>query len=183
MRTNVAGSSLRLLLVPTLILLAVACTDPESPEQPPVITPAEQPLAIMPANQILQIPRSLQLSTRGGRNADTVAWESSDQAIASVSASGLVTARFPGSATITARLGKLDSAMITLTVRATGIAVGPSPVIVALQGTQALTGEVVDADGAVLSGVPVIWSTGNASIAIVDERAGVVTGMATGTTT
>ena len=181
MLTTVSGNSRRLLLAASLTLFALACKDPASP-QPLVITPAE-PLAIIPSNPTLQVPRSLQLSTRGGRGTGTVAWQSSDQAIASISAAGFVTARFPGSAAITARLGDLDSATMTLTVSAAWISIGPSPVILVLQGTQPLTAEVLDADGAVLSGVPVSWSTGDARIATVDDGAGLVTGIAPGTTT
>ena len=163
--------SLRLSLVPFLVLLALACTDSNSPEQPLVITPAIQ---------TLRVPRTLQISTEGGRG--TVSWESSDRAVATVDTSGLVTAMFPGSAAITARQG-LRSATLTLTVTATRIDIAPSPASVALNGTQPLTATARDANGAVLSGVPVSWRTGNAAIARVDSTTGVVTGIATGATT
>ncbi|MGH7551915.1 MAG: hypothetical protein ACREMQ_02680 [Longimicrobiales bacterium] len=45
MRTNVAGSSFRLLLVPSLVLLALACNDITPLELPPVTGPATAPPA------------------------------------------------------------------------------------------------------------------------------------------
>jgi hypothetical protein len=182
MRTTVVVRLLRPLLVPSLFLLALACDDPQSPAQPPDITPADEPLAITPVDQTLQVPRSLQLSTQGGGAAASVVWESTDTAVASVSASGLVSARFPGSATITARNGR-ESATLSLTVTAAWILVEPNRTTLALDGTQTLTATVIDANGTVLGGVPIRWSTENAIIATVDDSTGVVTGRAPGSTT
>jgi hypothetical protein len=110
-----------------------------------------------------------------------MSWESSDQAIALVSSSGLVTARFPGEATITVRRGS-QSATLTLSVTATRLDVAPDPLSVAVNGTSPLTAIARDADGTALSGVQVSWNTANGSVATVDV-AGVVTGIATGITT
>jgi uncharacterized protein YjdB len=67
-------------------------------------TSSEPPLVISPATQTLHVPRTLQVVTDGGRPG-IVTWSSSDEAVASVSATGLVTAVFPGSATIVAQRG------------------------------------------------------------------------------
>lgn len=170
-----SSRSLAVSLVPVTVLLALACGDSTSPT-----TPYEQRLVITPAIQTVQIPRTLQVSATGGSGA--ISWESSSEAVAVVSESGLVTARFPGDAAIIVRRGN-QSATLSLTVTATRLDVEPSPASVAVDGTYPLTAMVRDANGDVLSGVPVVWSTGNGNIAIVDSSSGVVTGIANGSTT
>jgi alpha-tubulin suppressor-like RCC1 family protein len=179
MRTTFVGKSLAPLLALFLIVFALACDDTIATE-PVLITP--ELLTITPWTETLQVPRSLQLSAHGGRESGTVAWESSDQTVASVSASGVVTAGFPGSVIITARRGS-ESATLTLTAIASWITIEPGSLIMALQSTQPLTAVVQDANGAVISGVPVHWSTDNSSVATVDAVTGVVTGNATGSAT
>lgn len=170
-------------LAASLVLLVLACGDlPVVPPPAPPPAPAAPPFAITPAFPTIQVPRTLQLSVQGGDDTGTVSWEISDQAVASVSVSGLVTATFPGSAVITARRGG-RTAELTLTVTAARVDVGPGTASVAVYGVTALTATVRDAEGAVLSGVPVTWSSANASIATVEPGTGMVAGHATGTTT
>ena len=159
-------------LVPVVVLLSLACGEPTRP-----IIPSEQPLAILAASQTIQVPRTLEVSATGGNG--TISWESSNEAIAGVSEAGLVTARFPGDAIITARRGS-QSVTLSVTVTATRLEVGPSPANVAVNGIYPLTAVARDADGAVLSGVRVGWSTDNRTIATVDFSSGVLTGVATG---
>jgi len=165
--------SLGLPLLPVLVLLALACGDPTRPR-----IPYEEPLAIIPATQTLPVPRTLQASANGG--AGPTSWESSDHVVADVSASGVVTAMFPGEATITVRRGS-QSATLTVSVTATRLDVAPSPASVAVEGTVPLMAIARDADGTAISGVQVSWSTANGNIASVDMN-GLVTGIATGIT-
>jgi len=162
-------------VVASMLALALACKDSSSPERPLIITE----LAFPASNQFLQVPRTLQLSTRDG---GAVTWASSDESVATVSGSGLITARFPGATTITARRGALSATML-LTVTASRIEIAPDRVAIALGGSQLLTATVRDANGAAMSAIPVAWTTENASIASVGRSTGLVTGVSSGSTT
>lgn len=158
-----------------IVLLALACGEPTRP-----VIPYVQPLVILTSSQTIQVPRTLEVSATG--ESTTISWASSDETVAGVSETGLVTARYPGNVVITARRGS-QSKTLTLTVTAAGLDVGPSAASVAVSGTLPLTAIVRDADGLVLSGVPIVWSTGNGTIATVDISSGLVTGISNGSTT
>lgn len=168
--TRFAGHSLRPAWLAAAVVVALACNDAASPEPALVITSSVESVAV---------PRTTQLATRGARG--TVRWESSDERVAAVSAAGLVTARFPGVATVTARDGG-RSATRVVPVTASRIDVEPSPVTVAYNGAQSLTATARDADGAELAGVPLRWTAGDPRIATVDAASGVLTGRSTGAT-
>jgi len=163
--------SLGLPLFGALALFAVACDEPTRPR-----IPSQQPLVVTASATSVQVPRTVQAFANGGDG--TTMWESSDQTVADVSTSGLVTARFPGAVTITASRGN-RSATLELRVTATRLEIGPNPASVAVSGTRSLTAIVRDADDAVLERVPVRWSTASGSVATVDAT-GLVTGVATG---
>jgi uncharacterized protein YjdB len=112
-----------------------------------------------------------------------VYWSSSDAAVASVSASGVVTALAVGSAKIAATLqGK--SAVATVTVAPTpaaAVRLSPSELQLTVGQQGDLNATVVDANGAVLSGRVVAWRSSTASVAVVDST-GHVTAIAPGAT-
>lgn len=113
-----------------------------------------------------------------------VAWSSSDEAVASVSSTGLVIALAPGSATITATVdGKGASTNVAVgAVPVETVIVSPSPAQLTVgQGVQ-LTVQVTDATGRVVTDRPVSFSSDDPGIASV-SGSGLVTGVATGTTT
>ena len=110
-----------------------------------------------------------------------VSWTTSNSAVATVDASGLVKAVSAGSATITATADSA-SGSATLTVAAASVAmvtvaVGASSLTVG-QTTQA-TATVKDADGNVLTDRVVTWSSSNPSAATVSST-GLVTAAAAG---
>jgi uncharacterized protein YjdB len=113
-----------------------------------------------------------------------VAWTSSVPSVATVSSTGVVTAVAAGSATITAT-SEGQSASSTITV--TPVPVATVSVSLALasinagQTTQA-TATVLDAEGGVLTGRTVAWSSTSTSVATISS-AGVVTAVAPGTAT
>jgi alpha-tubulin suppressor-like RCC1 family protein len=164
----------RAAVVTALALACAACAGDSRPT-----APVARPLVVGPA-QTLQVPRVLQASASGGSG--PVYWESSQPGVARVSASGLVTAVFPGPVTITARQSG-HSATLAVTVTAARLDIVPSPVVVPLHLTYRLTATVRDADGAELRNVPVGWRTTDASIAAVDTLTGVVTARSPGTAT
>src|SRR5688572_3579042 len=172
-----AGRPVRRSLVASLAVLGLACGDPASPVTPPPPPPV-QPFAITVASLTMEIPHTVQLLFQGGSGA--VSWASGDEAVAGVSATGAVTARFPGSATITAIRGT-ESSSLTLQVRASSIGVvGPTPLILAWNARQLLTATARDANGAAIAGVPISWSSAHPNIATVNALTGEVTGVATG---
>jgi len=123
---------------------------------------------------------------RGGVIDRPVQWSSSDTTIATVSDSGLVRGVAPGSVNIVAR-NKTVTGSASLTVTASDPTTVPvASVAVALasntlnpgQTTQA-TATTRDANGNVLSGRAIAWSTNNSSVATVSS-AGVVTAVAGG---
>jgi uncharacterized protein YjdB len=107
----------------------------------------------------------------------TVSWGSSNSAVATVSQTGLVTGVAAGSATITAT-SETKSGTSTVTVTQAPVAtvtIAPTAPSVAEGGTVTLTATLKDANGSVLTGRAIIWSSGNNATATVSQS-GVVTG-------
>ena len=108
-----------------------------------------------------------------------VAWTSSNTAIATVSAAGLVTGVAAGSATITATSeGKSGTASVTVAiVPVASVTVSPATAVVLVGATVQLTTTLKDAAGNVLSGRSVTWASGTPAVATVSST-GLVTGVA-----
>lgn len=115
----------------------------------------------------------------------TLTWTSSNTSVATVSSSGYVTAKGAGSASITATTGgKSGSAPLSVTASTTvpvaSVTVTLSAGSVVVGGTSQATAVMKDANGNVLSGRSVSWSSSNASVASV-STSGLATGVAAGT--
>jgi uncharacterized protein YjdB len=116
-----------------------------------------------------------------------VTWQSSDDAIASVSANGLVTGRTVGGVTITATAGgKSGTSAITVDpaspVPVASVEVSPATANVQVGAAVQLTAVARDAAGNALPGRAITWSSGSTGIATVSES-GLVTGVAAGEAT
>jgi len=111
----------------------------------------------------------------------TVAWSSSNEAVATVDNTGLVTAVSVGATVISATSeGKSGTAGVLVTARvAASIAVAPTSATLTTGQTSQLTATVKDASGAVISGAPVTWAVDHANIALVSST-GLVTGQSQG---
>jgi hypothetical protein len=157
----------------------LACDDSTSPEPSPTSPADPAPFSIAPVNPTVFVPRSVQLSTRGGSESIVTSWESSDAAVASVSASGVLGARFPGSALITARRGS-QSATLLVSVSAARIEVDPSPLVLDLDATRQLKAIVRDVEGATIQGVSVSWDASDSRVASVGTNSGLVRGLSKG---
>lgn len=115
-----------------------------------------------------------------------VTWTSSNASVALVSPTGLVTTVSGGIVTITASSeGKSDAALVTVAALIKPVAtVTVSPTTLSL--TTGSTGELVavtkDADGLVLTGRPVVWTSSNPLVASVSST-GSVLALAAGSAT
>ncbi len=154
--------------------------------------PQAASLGLAPASVAMQAGQTQQLSATFLDSSGTpvagpaVSWGSSNTGVATVSASGLITAVAAGAATITANAGAL-SATSTVTV------VSVAPVVVAVNVTpgssslltghsEQLIGAPVDASGRVVAGATVAWSSSNPGAAPVSST-GTVSGNAPGSAT
>ena len=141
-----------------------------------------------PAAQV-EVGLTTQLSasaqdSKGNALSNPATWSSSATTIATVSSAGLVTGVASGVATITASAGgKQGTATITVVPPSVqSVAVSLAASTVEVSRTTTATAVMRDGAGNVLSGRQVTWTTGNAAIASV-SAAGVVTGVAVGSTT
>ncbi len=146
-----------------------------------VNAPAPIPVAsisVSPATSTLQVGGTVQLSavTRDGNNnvltGRVISWSSSSAAVATVSASGLVTAVAAGSATITATSeGKSGTSAITVSAPApvpvASVTVSPATASVQVGGTVQLTAVTRDANGNILTGRAITWSSSTTTVATV----------------
>ena len=153
---------------------------PEAP--PPVAT-----LVLSPVPRSLWVGHTLQLEATpldasGARlRGRQVAWESSDSETADVSPRGVVTARNPGSVTITATSdGRSDSVQIeVMPVRVESVRVRPWRRIVAQRSTVQFTAVVRGSDSSRLTDRPVNWATSDPGALEVSPD-GVATGISPG---
>ena len=113
-----------------------------------------------------------------------VAWMSSDGSVATVDASGQVTAAGNGTATITARAGSASgTAEVTVAQEVRAVAVSPAAAtLVALGDALRLVAEATDANGHGVVGLDIAWSSSDVAVARVDDN-GLVEAVAEGTAT
>jgi uncharacterized protein YjdB len=162
-----------------------------------VSAPAPVPVAsvsVSPATFTLQIGATVQLSAtmRDASNAvltgRVVSWSSANAGIASVSSSGLVSAVSAGTTQITALSeGQSSSATITVSAPAPApvatVSVSPASSSPVVGSTVQLSATLRDANGTLLTGRVVTWSSANPSIASVNSASGLVTALAAGPAT
>jgi uncharacterized protein YjdB len=109
----------------------------------------------------------------------TIAWSSSNVAVASVNSSGTVTGVAVGSVTITATIttpGQPGTVQTTVQLTVSNqpvvsVVVTPNPAVVHVGYTRPFTAVARDAAGQPLTGRAIIWTSSNQSIASVDARA------------
>jgi len=168
------------------LAFAWGCSD--SPLEPPGPTVAAVHVKPNPASvlvgQTLQLHAML-FDAAGNLLPDRpVEWSSSDPAIATVSAAGVVTAVAPGTVTIVAKSeGKTGASEVTASmVPVASVTVSPDPAALAVYDTLRLTATAYDADGNVLVGRGVTWASSDTSVATVDAL-GLLRGRGAGSAT
>ena len=114
----------------------------------------------------------------------TVAWQSSNSAIAAVNASGVVSAIAKGSVTITAIAdGKTGSAPLTVATKTVAsVIVTPGSASATVGQTAQLVAVAKNAQGVAMTGKTFAWTSSNSAVASVSS-AGVVTALASGSAT
>ena len=152
---------------------------------PPVATVAIDPTT---ATLVVGQNRALTANVRDAAGnvltGRTVTWSSNNTGVATVSASGQVSAVSAGTATITATSeGRSGTATITVTpAPVASITLTPSTqTSIAVGGTQAFSATMRDANGNVLVGRTVSWSSSNTAVASI-SAGGLALGLAPGTT-
>ena len=112
-----------------------------------------------------------------------VTWTSSNTSVATVDATGLVTATGNGTARVTVTAGSVSGSVeVTVAQVATGIELSPSVDTVLVGDSLRLAATAEDANGHVVAGSRFTWSSSNPSVATVDGS-GLVRGFAGGTAT
>ena len=113
-----------------------------------------------------------------------VTWASSDQAVATVSSAGLVTAVANGTAVITATSGSASgTASVTVNQVAISASLSIESVTLASVGdTATLAATVVDGLDQALSSPTLVWTSSDTAVAAIDST-GLITSVANGTAT
>ena len=142
------------------------------------VSPATASVAVGGTQQLTAQLKDANGNVLTGR---TVTWSSGNTAVATVSSTGLVTGMGAGPATLTATSEtKTGTSQITVAVVPVAtVTVSPASSSVFVGGRQQLTATTNDANGSVLTGRAVTWSSSNPAVATVDGS-GLVTGVAAG---
>jgi uncharacterized protein YjdB len=144
------------------------------------VTPAT---ATIGTGETVQLTAALEDASGNPLTGRTVTWSSSNDGVATVNATGLVTGVAAGPATITATSeGVSGSASITVQEPVASVDVTPAIDTVRAGTTLQLTATPRDAGGNPLTGRTITWSTSDGAVATVDTD-GLVTGEGNGTAT
>lgn len=139
--------------------------------------------AIVAIGDSLQLTATLKDAAGAIITGRIVTWTSSAPTLATVSASGMITALAAGSVTITAASeGKSADAAVTVLPPVASITLNKSAGRILPGDTLQLTATLKDGNGATLSNRKVTWSSSAATIASV-SASGLVSGIATGAST
>jgi len=180
------GAALRRFIHALIAALTIgsACAEP-TVESSTVAT-----VELSPATTSVQAGATVTLTARaldaGGErvNVGELRWSSSNTTVATVSSTGVVTTRAPGEVRIAASaFGRSGTATITVSARdVASVVVSPASVSMRVGVSAPLQAQALDAEGGVLTGRSVTWTSANTAVATVSST-GVVTGVTPGATT
>ena len=169
-----------------LLLGSLACTSPTAPVVPILTT-----LRVALSSSNILVGESGTASATGiDQNGTaiavgTITWSSGTPGVASVSASGVITAVSAGQTQIVASAGgKQGQATLTVAIPpVASVVVAPTVANLFTGATQQFAAVMRDAGGNVLSERTVTWSTSNASVVTVNTTTGLATAIAAGSAT
>jgi uncharacterized protein YjdB len=147
-----------------------------------VMSPDPATVVVARSLQLVAVPKAADGTDAGDLADRSITWSVANGAgptRATVSATGLVTGRYPGNADVTVSIDGVTKTL-RVVVTAAGLSI-ESPATVYAGTTASLTATAVDANGAVLPNVPVAWSSSNPGVATIDAN-GVLTAVAVGST-
>ncbi len=188
--SRAATAALTLIAAGTLTACGDGTTVPSPPTAPTVnsveVTPSSAMLVSL--GDTVQLTATARDASGNAISDKTFAWWSSDENVATVSVSGLVTAVANGTTTVAASTeGVEGSASITVQQQAHSTGVTPGGASISGVGaTLAFTVKVLDANGHVIPGLPttpVNWTSLNANVATIDASTGEATALASGQVT
>ncbi|MDQ8160162.1 MAG: Ig-like domain-containing protein [Gemmatimonadota bacterium] len=145
-----------------------------------LVTPTAVTLPAGASEQMTASGRDAKGASLTGR---PVAWASSNPAVATINASGIVTAVAAGSANITATVEGVDAtATVTVLRPVASVHITPPQPTLFVGRTLQLSASARDAQGTALTGRAVSWSTSDPTVATI-TAAGLVTAVAAGSAT
>jgi len=167
-----------------LTVMVMACAEPT------VSDLTVDAVDVTPLSPTLRAGATVALTARArDANGNTVpvsplAWSTSDASVATVSATGVVSATAPGTARIAVSArGVSATATVTVTERpVASLAMTPAVAAVRVGGTVLIRAQPLDAENVPLVGRPITWTSSDPTVARVDA-AGTVTGVAPGAVT
>ena len=142
------------------------------------VTPTAKALIIGQTTEVAATAKDASGTTIVGR---TVQWATSNASIATVSSAGVVTAVGEGTATVSATVeGKTGQAEIAVSrAPVASVRLTPRTMVLEPGATRQLTAAALDADGNVVEGRAIAWTTDAPSVATV-SAAGLVQAVAPG---
>jgi len=167
-----------------LIVMVIACAEPT------VSDLTIDAVEVTPPSPTVRAGATVALTARA-RDANgnivpvsPLAWSTSNALVATVSATGVVSATAPGTARIAVSArGVSATATVTVTERpVASLAMTPAVAAVRVGGTVLIRAQPLDADNVPLVGRPIAWTSSDPTVARVDA-AGTVTGVAPGAVT
>jgi len=143
------------------------------------VSPSSASIVVSSTRQLTAVVRDANGTALPDR---AVAWSSDNTAVATVDATGLVTAVSAGAATITATSeGKTGSTAITVTlVPVANVAVSPISASLMAGTTRQFTATTTDANNNTLTGRAVSWASSNTAVATINASTGLLTAVAPG---
>ena len=184
--SQAASRALFLALTATALWLT-GCGGDDDPVAPPppvptevVVSPPEARLRALGATA--QLAATVQDQNGQAMSGVAVTWASSDAAVATVSAAGLVTAVSQGSIRVTATAGTASGgADVAVEQVVAEVAVSPAAdTLLALADTARFTAEARDSNGHAVAGAEATWSSADEAVVTVDDS-GLVTAVGNGT--
>ena len=164
-------------------LTTVCGGDAVEPPTPTTISVSPASVTLRALGETAQLAATVQDQNgepMSGATASWITWATSDPSVATVDASGLVTAVDNGAATVTATAGSASgTAAVTVAQEVGAVTVSPAADTVLLADTVRLSASAVDANGHSVSTAEFTWASDDVLVATVDGE-GLVTGTAVG---